>query len=118
MGCFFLVDGINGYSNLRLKSVFCNLLSFIVCFNLNSLLFLLGMIQAVLEKQSYMLIGRHDIENLMGLDPASACLPNSLGPPNMENNASDAEGVEVELEISDLLMNLRPIKQVCICLVT
>ncbi|KAF7147874.1 hypothetical protein RHSIM_Rhsim03G0115800 [Rhododendron simsii] len=66
---------------------------------------------AVLEKQSYMLIGRHDIENLMGLDPASACLPNSLGPPNMENNASDAEGVEVELEISDLLMNLRPIKQ-------
>lgn len=67
--------------------------------------------EAVLEKQSYMLIGRHDIENLMGLDPASACLPNSLGPPNMENNASDAEGVEVELEMSDLLMNLRPIKQ-------
>ncbi|XP_058204586.1 exocyst complex component SEC8 [Rhododendron vialii] len=67
--------------------------------------------EAVLEKQSYMLIGRHDIENLMGLDPASACLPNSLGPPNVENNASDAEGVEVELEMSDLLMNLRPIKQ-------
>ncbi|KAE9445826.1 hypothetical protein C3L33_22277, partial [Rhododendron williamsianum] len=67
--------------------------------------------RAVLEKQSYMLIGRHDIENLMGLDPASACLPNSLGPPSMENNASDAEGVEVELEMSDLLMNLRPIKQ-------
>ncbi|KAI8563622.1 hypothetical protein RHMOL_Rhmol03G0123800 [Rhododendron molle] len=67
--------------------------------------------EAVLEKQSYMLIGRHDIENLMGLDPASACLPNSLGPPCMENNASDAEGVEVELEMSDLLMNLRPIKQ-------
>lgn len=65
-----------------------------------------------------MLIGRHDIENLMGLDPASSCLPNSLGTPNMENNASDAEGVEVELEISDLLMNLRPIKQVCISLVT
>ena len=67
--------------------------------------------EAVLEKQSYMLIGRHDVENLMGLDPASTCLPNSLRPPNMENTATDAEGVEIELEISDLLINLRPIKQ-------
>ncbi|KAH7835921.1 hypothetical protein Vadar_031139 [Vaccinium darrowii] len=58
-----------------------------------------------------MLIGRHDVENLMGLDPASTCLPNSLRPPNMENTATDAEGVEIELEISDLLINLRPIKQ-------
>ncbi|GFZ14697.1 subunit of exocyst complex 8 [Actinidia rufa] len=67
--------------------------------------------QAVLEKQSYMLIGRHDVENLMRLDPASACLPNSLGQPNTENNVSDAETVEFELEMSELLLNLRPIKQ-------
>ncbi|GFZ11226.1 subunit of exocyst complex 8 [Actinidia rufa] len=67
--------------------------------------------EAVLEKQSYMLIGRHDIENLMRLDPASACLPNSLGQPNTENNVSDAETVTFELEMSELLLNLRPIKQ-------
>ncbi|CAK9159672.1 unnamed protein product [Ilex paraguariensis] len=67
--------------------------------------------EAVLEKQSYMLIGRHDVENLMRVDPASACLPNSLGLGNMEINASDAESVEVEMDMSELLLNLRPIKQ-------
>ena len=65
-----------------------------------------------------MLIGRHDIENLMRLDPASACLPNSLGQPNTENNVSDAETVTFELEMSELLLNLRPIKQVCMHLKT
>ncbi|KAJ6323004.1 hypothetical protein OIU77_012768 [Salix suchowensis] len=40
--------------------------------------------EAVLEKQSYMLIGRHDIEKLMRFDPA---------------------------KLSELLFNLRPIKQ-------
>jgi hypothetical protein len=70
------------------------------------------MFQAVLEKQSYMLIGRHDIEKLMRLDPASSCLPNPLGQSNMDNNVSDAESIEVELELSDLLLALRPIKQV------
>lgn len=70
------------------------------------------MFQAVLEKQSYMLIGRHDIEKLMRLDPASTCLPNALGQSNMDNNVSDAESIEVELELSDLLLALRPIKQV------
>lgn len=68
--------------------------------------------QAVLEKQSYMLIGRHDIENLMRIDPASACLPNSLGQSN--SSTSDADSLEVELEMGDLLLNLRPIKQVSI----
>nr|DAD32831.1 TPA_asm: hypothetical protein HUJ06_011682 [Nelumbo nucifera] len=67
--------------------------------------------EAVLEKQSYMLIGRHDIENLMWLDPSSACLPSSFGQQSMECSASDAETVEVEAEISDLLWSLRPIKQ-------
>ncbi|XP_061996582.1 exocyst complex component SEC8 [Rosa rugosa] len=67
--------------------------------------------EAVLEKQSYMLIGRHDIEQLMRLDPASAYLPNAFGQSNMETHASDAENFEVELELSELLLNLRPIKQ-------
>ncbi|KAB5538977.1 hypothetical protein DKX38_016510 [Salix brachista] len=66
---------------------------------------------AVLEKQSYMLIGRHDIEKLMRFDPASAYLPNSPGQSNMVNNASGAESVEIESELSELLFNLRPIKQ-------
>ncbi|KAK6228276.1 hypothetical protein SCA6_000616 [Theobroma cacao] len=68
--------------------------------------------EAVLEKQSYMLIGRHDIEKLMRLDPASACLPNALGQSNVRNIASDAESIEVESELSELLLNLRPIKQI------
>ncbi|RVW97660.1 Exocyst complex component SEC8 [Vitis vinifera] len=69
-----------------------------------------SLIVAVLEKQSYMLIGRHDIEKLMRCDPASACLPNPFGQPNMESNASDVD-VEVEMELCDLLLSLRPIKQ-------
>ncbi|KAL6131231.1 hypothetical protein ACLB2K_069607 [Fragaria x ananassa] len=67
--------------------------------------------EAVLEKQSYMLIGRYDIEQLMRLDPASAYLPNAFGQSNMETHASDGENYEVELELSELLLNLRPIKQ-------
>ncbi|XP_009368920.2 exocyst complex component SEC8 [Pyrus x bretschneideri] len=67
--------------------------------------------EAVLEKQSYMLIGRYDIEQLMRLDPASTCLPISLGQSNIETHASDSENLEVELQLSDLLLNLRPIKQ-------
>ncbi|KAH8497340.1 hypothetical protein H0E87_019858 [Populus deltoides] len=66
---------------------------------------------AVLEKQSYMLIGRHDIEKLMRFDPASTYLPNSLGQSSMVNNASGAESIEIELELSEILLNLRPIKQ-------
>ncbi|KAH9627499.1 hypothetical protein KSS87_006190 [Heliosperma pusillum] len=62
--------------------------------------------EAVLEKQSYMLIGRHDIESLMKLDPANSCLQNS-----MYDSASDAYGMEVEKQMCDLLLSLRPIKQ-------
>jgi len=68
---------------------------------------LLALFQAVLEKQSYMLIGRHDIENLMQLDPANSCLYS-----NIKDNASDAYGIEVEKQMSDLLLSLRPLKQV------
>lgn len=67
--------------------------------------------EAVLEKQSYMLIGRHDIDKLLRLDPASACLSNLSSHSNLENNASDAETVEIESELSNLLLNLPPIKQ-------
>ncbi|CAH9080368.1 unnamed protein product [Cuscuta epithymum] len=65
--------------------------------------------EAVLEKQSYMLIGRYDIENLMRLDPASTNLPFSVQYSSSENNASVAK--DVEKEISNLLLNLRPIKR-------
>ncbi|KAF9602098.1 hypothetical protein IFM89_024865 [Coptis chinensis] len=61
--------------------------------------------------ESYMLIGRHDVEGLMRLDPSSACLPNSSGQLILENNGTDAVTVEVEIEMSDLLLSLRPIKQ-------
>ncbi|GAU33498.1 hypothetical protein TSUD_72600 [Trifolium subterraneum] len=67
--------------------------------------------EAVLEKQSYMLIGRHDIEKLMRIDPSSAYLPNLQGPFNLESNSYDAETIEAELELSELLLKLRPIKQ-------
>ncbi|KAG7016333.1 Exocyst complex component SEC8 [Cucurbita argyrosperma subsp. argyrosperma] len=67
--------------------------------------------EAILEKQSYMLIGRHDIEKLLRLDPASACLSNLSSQSDLENNTSDAETAEIELELSNLLLNLPSIKQ-------
>lgn len=67
--------------------------------------------EAVLEKQSYMVVGRHDIDKLMRRDPASACLPNALGQPNMGNIVSDMESMEIESELNELLLNLRPIRQ-------
>ena len=59
-----------------------------------------------------MLIGRHDIEKLLRLDPASACLSNLSSQSDLENNTSDAETAEIELELSNLLLNLPSIKQV------
>lgn len=58
-----------------------------------------------------MLIGRHDIDKLLRLDPASACLSN-LSKLGLENNTSDAETAEIELELANLLLNLPSIKQV------
>jgi hypothetical protein len=66
--------------------------------------------QAVLEKQSYILLSRSDVESLMRLDPANASLQNSFG--QLENYIPEAEGVEVEIELSDLLLDMGPIKQV------
>jgi exocyst complex component 4 len=65
--------------------------------------------QAVLEKQSYILLSRSDFESLMRLDPANASLQNSLG--QLENTIQEA-GAEVEIELSDLLLDMCPIKQV------
>lgn len=67
--------------------------------------------EAVLEKQSYMLIGRHDVDNLMRRDPASAFLPTSPAHANADSHIVNAETDGVELEINELLMKLRPIKQ-------
>ncbi|KAK1310975.1 putative exocyst complex component 4 [Acorus calamus] len=67
--------------------------------------------EAVLEKQSYMLIGRNDVESLMRHEPASILLPNSYGQLVMENSIADAETVELETEMCELLLGLRPIKQ-------
>ncbi|KAL6545358.1 hypothetical protein OROGR_009232 [Orobanche gracilis] len=67
--------------------------------------------EAVLEKQSYMLIGRHDIDNLLRLDPAGACLHDSLGKKVRETDTSGVESTEVDTQLSEILLNLRPIKQ-------
>ncbi|KAJ8748917.1 hypothetical protein K2173_013352 [Erythroxylum novogranatense] len=66
--------------------------------------------EAVLEKQSYMLIGRHDVDRLMRLDPSSACLPGNLGQSNTMNNTSN-DSIEIDTELSELILNLRPIRQ-------
>lgn len=63
-----------------------------------------------------MLIGRHDIDKLMRLEPASAFLPNAHGQLGTGNNGSDAEALEVESELSELFLSLRPIKQVFLLL--
>ncbi|KAG2583141.1 hypothetical protein PVAP13_6KG215706 [Panicum virgatum] len=65
--------------------------------------------EAVLEKQSYILLSRNDVESLMRLEPANISLQNSTSQP--ENNVTDAEAAEVEIELSDLLLEMCPIKQ-------
>ncbi|XP_062195955.1 exocyst complex component SEC8-like isoform X3 [Phragmites australis] len=65
--------------------------------------------EAVLEKQSYILLSRNDVESLMCLEPANISLQNSSG--QLDNDVTDAEGVEVEIELSDLLLDMCPIKQ-------
>ncbi|KAH9768518.1 exocyst complex component SEC8 [Citrus sinensis] len=67
--------------------------------------------EAVLEKQSYMLIGRHDIDKLLRLEPASASLPN--GQLDSVSSVNDAETPGVESELSELFLSLRPIRQTC-----
>ncbi|TVU06661.1 hypothetical protein EJB05_49885 [Eragrostis curvula] len=64
--------------------------------------------EAVLEKQSYILLSRNDVESLMRLEPANVSLQNSS---ELDNSVTDAEAVEVEIELSDLLLDMCPIKQ-------
>jgi hypothetical protein len=52
------------------------------------------------------------MENLIRLDPASALLDNNSDEQNLGSNVPNAETLEIEMQISDLLWNLRPIKQV------
>uniref|UniRef100_A0A0E0LTL8 Exocyst complex component Sec8 n=1 Tax=Oryza punctata TaxID=4537 RepID=A0A0E0LTL8_ORYPU len=65
--------------------------------------------EAVLEKQSYILLSRNDVESLMRLDPANLSLQNSSE--QVDHSIPDAEAVEVEIELSDLLLDMCPIKQ-------
>eukprot|EP01018_Ginkgo_biloba_P010843 Gb_36536 [translate_table: standard] len=67
--------------------------------------------EAVLEKQSYILIGRMDVENLMKHEPANALLESSAGQKFSAHGSTDAESLEVEMEMDNLLLSLRPIKQ-------
>lgn len=46
----------------------------------------------------------------MRLEPANISLQNSTSQP--DNNVTDAEAVEVEIELCDLLLDMCPIKQV------
>lgn len=46
----------------------------------------------------------------MRLDPANLSLQNSFG--QLDHSIPDAEAVEVEIELSDLLLDMCPIKQV------
>ena len=46
----------------------------------------------------------------MRLEPANISLQTSTSQP--ENNVTDAEAAEVEIELSDLLLDMCPIKQV------
>lgn len=69
--------------------------------------------QAVLEKQSYMLINRNDIEGLMQMDPANECLTcQSIDQLTHNGALDDSQTIEMENEFSHLLLDLRPIKQV------
>ncbi|KAH9622367.1 hypothetical protein KSS87_007212 [Heliosperma pusillum] len=95
----------NNFAGVATGNMMCPAPS-LMAFMTGHLIKFLTLFQAVLEKQSYMLIGRHDIENLMKLDPANSCLYD-----NVHSNPSDAYGMEVEKQMSDLLLSLRPIKQ-------
>jgi len=67
--------------------------------------------EAVLEKQSYILIGRTDVEYLMKHESASAFLESSTGEKLSVQTHKDTESLEIEMEMDNLLLSLRPIKQ-------
>jgi exocyst complex component 4 len=73
--------------------------------------------QAVLGSLSSSVIGRPDVFNLMKQEPANSLLEATyllqLGQKVTADGPLDAEGLEVEMEMNNLLLSLRPIKQVC-----
>jgi exocyst complex component 4 len=76
------------------------------------------LMQAVLGSLSSSVIGRPDIFNLMKQEPANTLLDApyllQLGQKVTVDGPYDVEGLEVEMELNNLLLSLRPIKQVCI----
>lgn len=72
--------------------------------------------QAVLGSLSSSVIGRPDIANLMKQEPANTLLDApyllQLGQKVTVDGPYDMEGLEVEMELNNLLLSLRPIKQV------
>jgi hypothetical protein len=71
--------------------------------------------QAVLGSLSSSVIGRPDVFNLMKQEPANSLLEATyllqLGQKVIADGPLDAEGLEVEMEMNNLLLSLRPIKQ-------
>ena len=72
--------------------------------------------QAVLGSLSSSVVGRPDFENLMKQEPASALLDalhvEKLGQRVSEEVFPDLEALELEMEINNLLLSYRPLKQV------
>ncbi|KAL3692079.1 hypothetical protein R1sor_005730 [Riccia sorocarpa] len=74
-----------------------------------------GYTEAVLGSFSSDIIGRPDVSGLMKQEPANAVLESGflsqLGQKVSLDGPLDAEGIEVEMELNNLLLSLRPIKQ-------
>ena len=74
--------------------------------------------QAVLGSLSSSIVGRPEFENLMRQESASA-LFNALYVEKLDKKVSeeeflDSEAMELEMEISNLLLSYRPLKQVIV----
>jgi hypothetical protein len=83
-----------------------------------AVLAILGL-QAVLGSLSSNVIGRPDVSGLMKQEPANSILEagflSQLGQKlsdNVLNGPLDAEVLEVEMELNNILLSLRPIKEV------
>ncbi|BBN15064.1 exocyst complex component 4 [Marchantia polymorpha subsp. ruderalis] len=74
-----------------------------------------GYTEAVLGSFSSDVIGRPDVSGLMKQEPANSVLEagflSQLGQKVSLDGPLDAEGLEVEMELNNLLLSLRPIKQ-------
>ena len=66
--------------------------------------------QAVLGSLSSSIVGRPEFENLMRQESASALFDKKVS----EEEFLDSEAMELEMEISNLLLSYRPLKQVIV----